>query len=110
MAIQSFRDVATGDIAYGRRSKTALRRLPQHLHDRAQLKLARLGAASSLNDLASLPGSRLEKLKGDRTDQHSVRINDQYRICFRWRDSDAYDVEITDYHQETHAHAPLDSP
>jgi proteic killer suppression protein len=51
-----------------------------------------------LRDLAAIPGDRLEALKGDRKGQYSVRINDQYRICFRWKDGDAFDVEIADYH------------
>lgn len=57
-----------------------------------------LDSASELNDLRLLPGNRLEKLRGDRQAQYSIRINDQYRICFTWRDHDAYDVEVTDYH------------
>jgi proteic killer suppression protein len=61
-------------------------------------KLAMLDAAVELEDLRTPPGNRLEKLKGDRKGQHSIRINDQYRICFIWRGHDAYDVEITDYH------------
>lgn len=61
-------------------------------------KLRILDAASALGDLRVPPGNRLEKLKGDREGQHSIRINDQWRICFRWRSGDAYDVEIVDYH------------
>ena len=57
-----------------------------------------LDAARTLSDLRSLPGNRLEALKGDRLGQHSIRVNDQYRICFEWRDGDAYNVEVTDYH------------
>ncbi len=57
-----------------------------------------LDAAGELGDLRAPPGNRLEKLKGNRQGQYSIRINDQYRICFVWRDHDAYDVEITDYH------------
>ena len=57
-----------------------------------------LDAATVLDDLRLPPGNRLEKLKGDRAGQHSVRINQQWRICFRWRSGDAYDVEIVDYH------------
>jgi toxin HigB-1 len=60
-------------------------------------KLAMLDAAASLDDLKVPPGNRLEKLKRSRQGQHSIRINDQYRICFVWRDHDAYDIEITDY-------------
>ena len=61
-------------------------------------KLRMVDAAKTLGDLSALPGNRLKALKGDRHWQHSIRINDQYRICFGWRDGDAYDVEITDYH------------
>jgi proteic killer suppression protein len=61
-------------------------------------KLALLDTATSRDDLRIPPGNRLEKLKGDRAGQHSIRINDQFRLCFRWADGDAYDVEIVDYH------------
>ena len=61
-------------------------------------KLAMLESALELDDLKVPPGNRLEKLRGDRQGQYSIRINDQYRICFVWRGHDAYDVEITDYH------------
>lgn len=61
-------------------------------------KLALLDSAMSLNDLRNPPGNRLEKLTNDRGSQHSIRINDQFRLCFRWIDGDAHDVEITDYH------------
>ena len=64
----------------------------------AQRKLTVLDAAESLQDLRVPPGNRLEKLSGDREGQHSIRINNQSRICFRWRDGDAADVEIVDYH------------
>lgn len=67
------------------------------IEERARIKLAMLDAATSLRDL-SLPGLRLEKLGGDRAGQYSIRINDQFRICFRWQEGDAYDVEIVDYH------------
>jgi len=98
MAIRSFRNKATEDINYGRRSKSALRLLPQGLHERAQIKLARLGAVTSLQDLKELRGNRFEALKGDRKGQYSIRINDRYRICFRWEREDAVDVEVVDYH------------
>lgn len=61
-------------------------------------KLRMLDAAESLEDLRVPPGNRLERLRGDRQGQHSIRINDQWRICFRWRGGDAHDVEIVDYH------------
>lgn len=67
--------------------------------ERAALrKLIMLDAAPDLATLAAIPGNRLERLRGDREQQHSIRINDQWRICFAWKDGDAYDVEITDYH------------
>ncbi|HEX3359277.1 MAG TPA: type II toxin-antitoxin system RelE/ParE family toxin [Tepidisphaeraceae bacterium] len=98
MAIRSFRNQATEDINYGRPTKAAIKLLPALLHGKAQVKLARLHATDSLNDLSTLPGNRLEKLKGNRADQHSIRLNDRYRICFRWLNSGAEDVEIVDYH------------
>jgi proteic killer suppression protein len=98
MAIVGFRDKATEDINDGRRTKRAMRRLGVQLHDKARVKLARLHAADTLDDLADLPGNRLEKLVGDRAGQYSIRLNDQYRICFRWSDEGADAVEITDYH------------
>jgi toxin HigB-1 len=62
-------------------------------------KLVAVDAAEALDDLRVPPGNRLEKLKGDRAGQHSIRINDQWGICFRWKDSNAYDVAIVDYHR-----------
>jgi toxin HigB-1 len=70
----------------------------QAFRHRAEMKLAMLDAATALGDLGGLPGNRLEILHGGRKGQHSIRINDQWRICFRWEDADAYDVEIVDYH------------
>jgi proteic killer suppression protein len=64
----------------------------------ARSRLARLDAATSLKDLACIPGNRLEALTADRKGQHNIRINDQWRICFVWRNGDAFDVEIVDYH------------
>ncbi len=69
----------------------------QSIERAARVRLGFLDAARSLEDLR-LPGLRLEALKGDRQGQHSIRINDQYRICFIWRTGDAYDVEVVDYH------------
>ena len=74
------------------------RRLPIDVQRVALRKLAMLDAAESLQDLRVPPGNRLEKLSGNREGQHSIRINDQWRICLRWDRGDAYDVEITDYH------------
>jgi len=65
----------------------------------ARRKLEMLDAATSMLDLVNPPGNRLEALKGDRLGQHSIRINDQYRLCFRWKDDGAFDVEIVDYHR-----------
>ena len=98
MAIRNFANRGTEDINYGRRTKSALRLIAGALHEKVRLKLARLHAADSLNDLATLPGNRLEKLVGDRAGRYSIRINDQFRICFYWTDDGAADVEITDYH------------
>ena len=64
----------------------------------AERKLTMLDSASQLRDLASPPANRLEKMKGDRTGQHSIRINDQWRICFVWKDDGPHEVEIADYH------------
>jgi proteic killer suppression protein len=74
------------------------RRFPANLHRAAWRKLAILDAAEQLEDLRVPPGNRLEKLSGDRQGQYSIRINDQWRICFEWREGNAYKVEIVDYH------------
>ncbi len=98
MAIRNFKNKGTEDINYGRISKEALRTIPKELHKKAQIKLARLGAVTSIRDLQEIRGNRFEKLKKNRSNQFSIRINDQYRICFRWEKENAVDVEITDYH------------
>jgi len=77
---------------------TSSRRLPGDIQKIARRKLRMLNNASSLDDLRIPPANRLEALKGDRKGQHSIRINDQWRICFRWQDGDAHGVEILDYH------------
>ncbi|GFP28458.1 type II toxin-antitoxin system RelE/ParE family toxin [Candidatus Hakubella thermalkaliphila] len=92
--IRSFRDKATERVF----NRERVRKFDLKLQRLAQRKLAILDAAETLDDLRVPPGNRLEKLSGDRKGQHSIRINDQWRICFRWLDGDAYDVEITDYH------------
>jgi proteic killer suppression protein len=74
------------------------RRLPPDITRRATMRLRQLDAATRIDDLRMPPSNRLEALKGDRTGQYSIRINDQWRICFRFADGDAFDVEITDYH------------
>ena len=74
------------------------RKLPQDMQRVALRKLRILNRSIDLNDLQVPPGNRLEALKGERRGQHSIRINDQYRICFLWKNNDAYNVEIVDYH------------
>ena len=93
----TFRDRGSEDIFDGDNTKAARRTLPVELHDSAAGKLDRINSAVSLNSL-SLPGLNLEPLKGDRIGQYSIRINRQYRICFRWTDKGAEDIEIVDYH------------
>jgi proteic killer suppression protein len=91
--IRSFKDSETEALFAGRFS----RRL-QQVARVAQRKLQQLHAARERRDLSACPGNRLEALAGDRRGQHSLRVNDQYRICFVWKDGDAEDVEIVDYH------------
>ncbi len=99
MAIQNFKTKGTEDINYNRITKEALRTLPKDLHHKARIKFARLGAVISMQDLQQIRGNRFEKLSGDRKGQYSIRINDQYRICFKWEKENAIDVEIIDYHK-----------
>lgn len=73
-------------------------RFPPEIQQRARAKLIVLDTVETLEALRLIPGNHLEKLKGDRVGQYSIRINNQWRICFIWRDANAYDVEITDYH------------
>ena len=75
-----------------------VKRLPSDLQRTALRKLRLLDAAENINDLRIPPGNRLERLKGEREGQYSIRINDQWRICFRWHSTNAHDVEIVDYH------------
>jgi len=79
-------------------NRIRLRRWSNEVHRAAYRKLLILDAAETLEDLKVPPGNRLEKLSGERRGQYSIRINDQWRICFEWRNGDAYEVEITDYH------------
>lgn len=92
--IRSFRDRDTERLAERERVK----KWSPELQKVALRKLRMLDAATEVADLRIPPGNRLERLKGDRAGQHSIRINDQWRICFRWSNGDAYDVEIVDYH------------
>ena len=96
--ILSFKDQATEDIYDGADSRAARRALPVGVWRVAQRKLAYLNAAALLGDLRTPPGNRLQKLEGERGGKWSIRINDQYRICFRWTDVGPSDVEIVDYH------------
>ena len=92
--IKTFKDAETEKIYQRERS----RKLPSDIQQVALRKLRMLNNAINLNDLRVPPANRLEKLSGDRAGQHSIRINDQWRICFEWRGSDAFNVVITDYH------------
>ena len=93
--IRSFADRDAEALFHGRFA----RRLAHDMQRVAQRKLRLLHQAEALRDLAALPGNRLEALRGDRAGQHSIRINDQWRICFVWRDGGAEDVEIVAYHR-----------
>ena len=97
--IQSFRDVATEDVFNGRATKSARRACPQQLWRLARRKLDHLDSAGRLDDLRIPPGNRLERLKGNRRGQYSIRINEQYRVCFRWTELGPEGVEIVDYHK-----------
>jgi len=92
--IKSFADRATESVF--RREFT--RKLPHDIQAAAHRKLLLIHAATRLETLMVPPGNRLEALKGNRKGQHSIRVNEQWRICFRWTDGNAYDVEIVDYH------------
>ena len=92
--IRSFKDKETKKVFKGRFSK----KLPQNIQHIAERKLILLHRSATLNDLRIPPANRLEALKGQRQGQHSIRINDQWRICFEWCDDGVYEVEIVDYH------------
>jgi proteic killer suppression protein len=92
--IQSFACAETGKIFAG----TISRRFPHDILRTARRKLLQVHAATSVRDMAVPPGNRLEALKGARAGPYSIRVNDQWRICFRWQGADAYNVEIVDYH------------
>jgi len=96
--ILSFADSGTKDIFNGRDTKEARRTCPVSLWRTAAKRLEMLDSAESLGDLRVPPGNRLEKLKGDRAGQHSIRINDQFRVCFKWSEPGPDSVEIVDYH------------
>ena len=97
--IRSLASQGTQDVFNGRNTKDARRTCPVELWPNARRKLDQLNQAAEVRDLRVPPGNRLEKLKGDRHGQHSIRINDRYRICFRWSAEGPDDVEIVDYHR-----------
>jgi proteic killer suppression protein len=92
--IKSFSDKQTAAVFEG----LQVRKLPPEIQETARRKMKQIDAASKIENLRVPPGNRLELLKGNRAGQWSIRINDQWRICFRWEDGDALDVEIVDYH------------
>jgi len=92
--IKSFKDKETEKIF----NRAFSKKLPQNIQHLARRKLIILDAATDIDDLRIPPGNKLESLKGNRKEQYSIRINDQFRICFKWAAEDAYNVEITDYH------------
>ena len=94
VVIRSFADKQTAAVFDGHR----VRAFPPHVQDVARRKLKAIDAAKAIDDLRVPPGNRLEKLSGDRKGEWSIRINDQWRACFRWENGDAHDVRITDYH------------
>jgi toxin HigB-1 len=93
--IKSFADKRTAALFGG----YAVRNIPNQIQRRARAKLFTVDAAKKIDDLRVPPGNRLEALHGDRRGQHSIRINDQWRLCFEWRDGAAWEVEIVDYHK-----------
>lgn len=97
--IRSFRNAGTQHVFDDVLSKVAVRTCPPDLWRVAQRKLDQLNQAESIDDLRAPPGNRLELLIGDRAGQRSVRINDRYRVCFRWTEAGPEDVEIVDYHR-----------
>ena len=97
--ILSFKDDGTEDIFNGKRTKKARKSCPEKLWKLARRKLELLDSVISLQELLVPPGNRLEALKGRRLGQYSIRINDQYRICFKWREQGPDEVEIVDYHK-----------
>ncbi len=92
--IRTFADKATALLAQGGKIK----RVPPDVQKRAYRKLRDIDAAEAVDDLRVPPGNRLEQLKGDRAGQWSIRVNNQWRLCFKWKGNDAWDVELVDYH------------
>ena len=96
--IESFKNQGTADIFDGVNSKAARKICPESIWRVAVRKLDQIDSVTTIDELAVPPGNHLEKLSGDREGQYSIRINDRYRICFEWSESDAQAVEIVDYH------------
>ncbi len=96
--IASFGDEGTEDVFDGRDTRKARKACPQKLWRVARRKLDQINQSADLEDLRVPPGNRLEPLAGDREGQHSIRINEQYRVCFAWTEGGAEEVEIVDYH------------
>jgi toxin HigB-1 len=95
--IQSFKNQAAEDLFNGKATKAALKIIPRDLWNIVSRKLDQIDSVAALNELRVPPGNHLEALKRDRQGQHSIRINAQYRICFKWTKSGPSDVEVTDY-------------
>lgn len=96
--IESFRDVGTEDVFNGRNTKAARQTCPRELWAVAARKLDQLDSVETIGELQIPPGNRLEALHGDREGQHSIRLNERYRVCFLWSERGPTDVEIVDYH------------
>ena len=96
--IEIFKNSATEDVFNGKATKAAMRACPKKIWKIAARKLDQLDSVISLDELRAPPGNMLETLSGKRRGQLSIRINDQYRICFKWSETGPFDVEITDYH------------
>jgi toxin HigB-1 len=96
--IQSFRNVGTEDVFDGIASSVARKCCPQSIWSIARRKLDQINRVQDVSELNVPPGNRLERLKGSRKGQYSIRINQQFRVCFEWEEGHAYKVEITDYH------------
>jgi len=96
--IRSFKNQGTEDIYDGKNSKHARKLCPKNLLRIAMRKLEQIDSATTVDDLKVPPGNKLEQLSGNRTGQYSIRINNQYRVCFIWKDGHAKHVEIVDYH------------
>ncbi len=98
VVIQSFKNAGTKDIFNGENTKEARKNCPNSLWSIAARKLDQLDSVTTLSELKIPPGNKLEALSGNRKGQHSIRINDQYRICFKWTDLGPDQVEVVDYH------------